>query len=142
MADVTTEQFNSDGYLRARFNDVHQETPNADSVGHRAFQSVSGTSLRVLDYGCGPVVQNSISAAARASEIVFCEANRTAVEKWLKKDPAAFDRTPHFNYVVQTLEGKGEEHMTEREEKLRKVARGPVRPSDRGLLSNPLRRNH
>ena len=48
------------------------------------------------------------------------------MKKWLRKDPAAFNWSPHFDYVVQTLEGKGEKEAREREETLRKVVTGVV----------------
>ena len=132
MADSPAELFDSDAYLRTRFSsDVARSIRMwAPLRGfHKAFESLTGSSLKILDYGCGPVIQNSISAAAHASEIVFCdiaESNLEAVRKWLKNDPAAFDWTPHFDYVVQLLEGKGEKEAREREAKLRAVAKGPV----------------
>ena len=132
MADSPAELFDSDAYLRTRFSsDVAKSIRMwAPLRGfHKAFESLTGSSLKILDYGCGPVIQNSISAAAHASEIVFCDVagpNLEAIQKWLKNDPAAFDWTPHFDYVVQTLEGKGEKEARGREAKLRAVAKGPV----------------
>ena len=38
----------------------------------------------------------------------FAEVNRKAVQQWVDKDPRAFDWSPHFDHVVQKLEGKGE----------------------------------
>ena len=82
--------------------------------------------LKVLDFGSGPVIQNCISASAFASEIVFCDifsSNREAVQKWLDGAPDAFDWSPHFDYVVKALEGRGEEEAREREERMRKVSK-------------------
>ena len=95
---------------------------------HGTFQTIgaSADSLRVLDFGCGPVLQNSISAVPYASEIVFCDfaaPNREAINKWLRNDPDAFNWSPKFDYVVKTLEGKGEKETREREERMRKVAK-------------------
>ena len=104
--------FDVDDYLETRYKD---ETDKARiqfllSCFHEVFQSLP-FSLTVLEYGSGPVIQYSISAAAHASEIVFsdiAESNREAVRKWLRRDPTAFNWSPRFDYVVQTLEGKGE----------------------------------
>ena len=97
---------------------------------HDLFQQFSTrNSLRVLDYGCGPAILNSISAAAYASEMVFSDIssyNRAAIQKWLRRDPDAFNWSPHFDYVVKTLEGKGEKEAREREDLLRKKANGVV----------------
>ena len=120
--------FVADDYLEARYKDV----PTNDRVHfllngfHEVFQSLPH-SLKILDYGSGPVIQNCISAAPHASEIVFsdiAESNREAVRKWLGRDPTAFNWSPHFDYVVQTLEGKGEKEAREREEMLRKLVKG------------------
>ena len=104
---------------------------------HKAFcrliseeQKVSSQSdkIRVLDYGCGPSICYTISAAGipNVSEIVLAEytvRNREAVQQWLDKDPSGFDWSPYFKYVVQTLEGKAEEQVTEREERMRRLVK-------------------
>ena len=76
--------------------------------------------VRVLDYGCGPSITCVISAAGipSVSEIVLAEytaRNREAIQQWLDKDPSAFDWSPYFKHVVQTLEGKTEQQVAERE---------------------------
>ena len=86
------------------------------------------TKIRVLDYGCGPSIAYTISAAGipNVSEIVLAEytaRNREAVQQWLDKDPSAFDWSPYFKYVVQTLEGKTEEQVAEREERMRSLVK-------------------
>ena len=127
---VDHRSFVADDYLESRYKNV----PANDRVQfllngfHEVFQSLP-YSLKVLDYGSGPVIQNCISAAAHASEIVFsdiAESNCEAVRKWLRRDPTAFNWSPHFDHVVQTLEGKGEKEAREREEMLRKVVKGVV----------------
>ena len=68
-------------------------------------------SLKVLDYGTGPVICYVISAAGRQSEIILSDpahANREALKKWLLNEPSAFDWTLHFNHVVQKLEPDAE----------------------------------
>ena len=89
----------------------------------------NGEGLSVLDYGCGPVIAWVISAAGLASEIVLAEytdKNRKAVQQWLDGDPAAFDWSHYFKYVVQKLEGKSEEDVIKREKQLRKVVKAVV----------------
>ena len=127
MADT----FDTLGYLKQRI-----EEPNNQRVTyvleqlHRVIGDYTtkkcGSQLKVLDFGSGPVVQNSISAAAFASEIVFSDisyANREAVQKWLDGDADAFNWSPHFDYVVKTLEGKGEKEARKREQRLRKISK-------------------
>ena len=92
--------------------------------------------VRVLDYGCGPVIANTISAAGipNVSEIVLAEytaRNREAVQQWLDKDPSAFNWSPYFKYIVQTLEGKTEQQVDEREERMRSLVK--VVPCDISL---------
>ena len=121
--------FHAAAYLQHRYGDVHKQRArySLDHL-HEVFGSahIKGGSFKVLDYGSGPVIQNCISAAAFASEIIFCDispANREAIQKWLDRDTDAFDWSPHFDYVVKTLEGRSEEEAREREERMRKVAR-------------------
>ena len=90
---------------------------------HEFYHSYGSTScLKVLDYGAGPTVLYSISAALQASEIVlsdYTEQNRAALQHWLKDAPEAHDWTPFFKYVVQSLEGLGEEEVAKRQEDVR-----------------------
>ena len=121
----------ADDYLYTRYSNIAAKERVQFQLDclHDLFQQFSTRELRVLDYGCGPVVQHSISAAAYASEIVFCDISsscREEIQKWLRKDPDAFNWSPHFDYVVKNLEGKGEKEAREREELLRKKTNGVV----------------
>ena len=121
----------ADDYLSTRYSNIAAKERVQFQLDrlHDLFQQFSTRELRVLDYGCGPVIQHSISAAPYASEIVFCDISsscRAAIQKWLTKDPDAFNWSPHFDYVVKTLEGKGEKEAREREELLRKKTNGVV----------------
>ena len=83
-------------------------------------------SCKILDYGCGPVIAFGISAAGKAqvSEIVLAEytpKSREAIQQWLDKDALAFNWSPYFNYVVRNLEGKSEQDVVSREERLRSL---------------------
>ena len=82
--------------------------------------------IRVLDYGCGPVVCNIISAAGLpgVSEIVLAEhteRNRWAIQQWLDRDPSAFDWSPYFRYVTNRVEEKSELEAIVREDKVRSL---------------------
>ena len=119
-------------YLQRRFGDLNDQ--RATYVLGQLHTVLNGFmtkkrsdgELRVLDFGSGPVIQNSISAAAFASEIVFSDissSNREAIQKWLDGDADAFNWSPHFDYVVKTLEGKGEKEAREREQRMRKISK-------------------
>ena len=122
-------EFDAMCYLHSRYGDVTVEDRVQFQLKalHRLFRSFPHEScLKIVDFGCGPVIQHSISAASRAAEIVFAdiaESNRLAIKKWLRNDPDAFDWSPHFDYVVQILEGKEKEEAREREKKLRHIAK-------------------
>ena len=95
---------------------------------HEAFQRVQDN-VKVLDYGAGPSLLPSIAAASKASEIVlaeYVESNHKLLREWLDGDPAAYDWTPHFNYVVRDLEGKGGEEVALRQEKVRNIVKAVV----------------
>ena len=85
--------------------------------------------IKVLDYGSGPSILATISAASKASEIVlsdYTERNRDAINQWLKKDAEAVDWSPHFSYVVEKLEKKSKQEASERQEQVRRVVKAVV----------------
>ena len=119
--------FDAENYLKSRFSNVNVPGRILFPLEcfHEAFQCLP-SSLKVLDYGAGPVIMSIISAARTASEIVLsdlAESNLEALRKWLRRDAEAFDWSPYFDHVVQTLEGKGEEEAREREERLRETVK-------------------
>ena len=119
-------------YLRTRFGNVDAKDRVQFQLNklHELFQSFSSDGAaagpKVLEFGSGPVIQHGISVAAFAAEIVFSDissANREAIQKWLDGDADAFNWSPHFDYVVKTLERKGEKEAREREQRLRKISK-------------------
>ena len=83
----------------------------------------------MLDYSSGSAMVATISAATKASEIILSEYSsdcRKVLREWLDRDPAAFDWTPHFTYVVQELEGGGESEVKERQEIVRTLVNAVV----------------
>ena len=103
---------------------------------HKFFHSVPlpQAELKLLDFGCGPVIANVISASQYVSDIVLAEytpQGRVLLEQWLKRDPSfTFDWSPHFKYIVQTLEGRSEAEVKEREESLCQKIKAIVQCSD------------
>ncbi len=99
------------------------------SLGARS-PSSSQPSLKVLDFGAGPVIMCAISAARFASEIVlsdYAESCRAAVNQWLQGDPNAHDWTPYFQHVVRILEGNATEgEVAARQELVRAAIKAVV----------------
>ena len=124
--------FNPIAYLIDRYSNPESDT--ATSFGnfllncfHKFFMNYSPSpttqdKVTLLDYGCGPVVCNIISASNHVSEITMAEytpQSRILLEQWMKEGAMEkFDWTPHFKYIVQTLEGKTENEAKEREKEL------------------------
>ena len=149
MTDSTdySQGFDVSSYLFERYSspggacktyDVHveiQHTIHGFAVKnlHDFFQKKSLPSstseFKVLDFGCGPVIANVISAARVATEVVlaeYTEEGRSAVRMWLEEDPNAFNWSPYFKHVVQTLEGGTVKAAEEREKRLRSIMTGVV----------------
>ena len=100
---------------------------------HKFFTQKHSTSkvvpLKVLDYGCGPVLAYDISAAGGNAEVVLAEYDesyRNALQDWLDHSPSAWDWSPYIKHVVCDLEGKGDSEVLKREESLRKAIKAVV----------------
>lgn len=93
------------------------------------FSQRHGETLKILDYGCGPVIANIISAVGLVDLDVQCtlaeftENSRIALHQWLDGEPTAWNWTPYFKYIVQILEGKEDEDVMKREASLRKAVK-------------------
>ncbi|XP_073459219.1 indolethylamine N-methyltransferase-like isoform X1 [Aquarana catesbeiana] len=78
----------------------------------------------LIDFGGGPTIYQLLSACEVFKNIIssdFVENNRAEVEKWLRKDPDAFDWTPIVKMVCE-LEGNSDsESCKKKEEKLRRT---------------------
>ncbi|XP_063799296.1 nicotinamide N-methyltransferase-like isoform X2 [Pseudophryne corroboree] len=75
----------------------------------------------LIDFGAGPTIYHLLSACEVFNNIItsdFLEQNRRELQKWLKKDPDAFDWTPIVKYVCE-LENNSD-NWREKEEKLRR----------------------
>ena len=99
---------------------------------HDFYQSHYGSTLsrlKILDIGCGPVIAYVITAASYASEIVLSEytaSSRREITQWIHKDPSAHDWTPYFKYIVKDIEGKSDEEVALRQEKVRNAIKSVV----------------
>ena len=129
-----SREFDVDTYLSVGYNPGNIIYEFTLQELHEPFQSqpdaaCTGAEFRVLDYGCGPVIANIISAARVASEIVlaeYTEQGRTAVRSWLDSNPNSFNWSPFHKYVVQTLEGGSADAAEEREKRLRSIVKAVV----------------
>ena len=128
-------KFSPSAYLETRYSKSPGEYKFRAFVFqqlHSFFDSVTAsgsTDFKVLDYGCGPAIANVISAARVATEVIFAEyteKNRTEINHWIENDPSAWNWGPHFEYIVQTMEGKGAQETIEREKRLRSTIRAVV----------------
>ena len=77
----------------------------------------------LLEFGSGPYIHTLISAAPHVSKIYhtdYLEQCRKEALLWKNKDPKAYDWSPYFQFVVNTLEGQsGIDAATRRQELLR-----------------------
>ena len=126
-------------YIKAKYAIVNDWNSQPLKLLHNIFQSYGSTpaGLKVLDFGCGPVPIYQCSSPLHASEIVFAEyteRNRNTLQMWLDNDPNAPDFTALFKYVVQDLEGKGEDEVVKRQDDLRRLVKGVI-PCD--ILHDP-----
>ena len=126
-------------YIKNKYAVVTDWNSQPLKLLHNIFQSYGSTpaGLKVLEFGCGPVPIYQCSSPLHASEIVFAEyteRNRNTLQMWLDNDPNAPDFIALFKYVVQNLEGKGEEEVVKRQDDLRRLVKGVI-PCD--ILRDP-----
>ena len=118
-------------YIKDKYAVVNDWNSQPLKLLHNIFQSYGSTpaGLKVLEFGCGPVPIYQCSSPLHASEIVFAEyseRNRNTLQIWLNNDPNAPDFTALFKYVVQDLEGKGEDETVKRQNDLRRLVKGVI----------------
>ena len=93
------------------------------------YSTFNGVPLKVLDYGCGPVLAYDISAAGANAEIVLAEYDEkylNTLQDWFNHSPSAWDWTPYIKRVVCDLEGRDESEVQKREVILRKAIKAIV----------------
>ena len=90
---------------------------------------VSTESLSVLDVGTGPSIDQIISVAPYAYQIILAEyaaSNRTELKAWLENEKSAHDWMPHFKKIITEVEGKDETEVEKRVAMVRKRVRAVV----------------
>ena len=115
------ETFDPTVYLKKCFNDPDDRPLSRFALEnlHKFFQSYKrfqqAQPLKVLDYGCGPVIANVISAAGLHPDIILAEftaSSREVIQQWLTNPQMGWDWSRYFEYVVHTLEGKSNERLS------------------------------
>ena len=117
-------------YLDHAFNNPNSRLKRDRSLRYcyEGLQSLPD-GLRILDYGTGPSLHQTVITAAKASEIVLSDysaTNREAIRLWLEDDRSAFDWLPHFRSAMSELENAGERELLERVEKIRRIVKAVV----------------
>ena len=118
------DKFNASAYLLEYAN--IQNSQHMLRCFHSAFQDIPG-GITVLDYGSGPSIKGTISAAAKASEIILSDyspANLKVAQDWITNGTHSFSWDPHFSYVVKDLEGGGDDEIAQRKQDVRKTVKG------------------
>ncbi|CAI5795392.1 nicotinamide N-methyltransferase-like [Podarcis lilfordi] len=126
--DFYAGHFNPKDYLDTYYNfSSGKENKNAFLFFflknlHQAFilDDIKGDTL--IDIGSGPTIYQFLSACESFREIVatdYCDQNREEMQRWLRKEPGAFDWSPVVKYVCE-LEGNREK-WEEKEEKVRRA---------------------
>nr|XP_056716363.1 nicotinamide N-methyltransferase-like [Euleptes europaea] len=91
----------------------------------------------LIDIGSGPTIHQFLSACECFREIIatdYTDQNREEMQRWLKKEPGAFDWSPVVKYVCE-LEGDREK-WAQKEEKVRRTIKQVLKCDVTGL--NPL----
>ncbi|XP_004689302.1 PREDICTED: nicotinamide N-methyltransferase [Condylura cristata] len=128
--DTYLSHFNPRDYLEKYYNFGSKQSSENKILRHLlkslfkifCVDGVKGDLL--IDIGSGPTIYQLLSACESFKEIIasdYTDQNLKELEKWLKKEPGAFDWTPVVNYVCE-LEG-GRVKGPEKEEKLRQVVK-------------------
>ena len=129
MAQDSSEVWSS--YLVDYYSEIdeyHEFSLNCLDQFFKSYQPPAG-GAELLEFGGGGVVSNLISAVPKCKGVVygeFREDDREAINRWLRKDPSAFNWQPFFSYVVRTLEGGTEKDIEERKELLRNTVKAVV----------------
>ncbi|KAL8173526.1 UNVERIFIED_CONTAM: hypothetical protein K2H54_004944 [Gekko kuhli] len=91
---------------------------------HKAFHSGGLKGDTLIDIGSGPTIYQFLSACESFREIIatdFTDQNREEMQRWLRKEPGAFDWSPVGKYACE-LEGDREK-WAQKEEKVRRTVK-------------------
>lgn len=101
---------------------------------HRFYQTFhnewDNSSAILLELGGGPCIYDFISATPYVAEIYHSDYIKSCCDEvllWKNRDCNAYDWSPYFKYVVNTLEGKSDlDAVVERETKLRSALKSSI----------------
>ncbi|KAM5142363.1 nicotinamide N-methyltransferase-like [Mantella aurantiaca] len=91
---------------------------------HETFTSGCVKGDLLIDFGAGPTIYHLLSACEAFDNIItsdFLEQNRAQLQKWLRKDPDAFNWTPIVKLVCELEGNSDDESCKKKEEKLRRT---------------------
>ncbi|XP_053125719.1 nicotinamide N-methyltransferase-like [Hemicordylus capensis] len=128
--DVYDQHFAPKEYLKTYYSFSSGSSTEKDvltftlSKLHQVFitDGIKGDTL--IDVGSGPTIYQFLSACESFREIIasdYTDQNREEMQRWLRKEPDAFDWSPVVKYVCE-LEGDREK-WKEKEEKVRRAIR-------------------
>nr|XP_056716364.1 nicotinamide N-methyltransferase-like [Euleptes europaea] len=120
------EHFDARDYLETYYTfSPEKEAENALATFtmknlHKSFFGGGLKGDTLIDIGSGPTIYQFLSACEFFREIIasdYTDQNREEMQRWLKKEPGAFDWSPVVKYVCE-LEGDREK-WAQKEEKVR-----------------------
>ncbi|KAM6201540.1 indolethylamine N-methyltransferase [Rhynchocyon petersi] len=130
-------------YLTTYYNFNEGPSPEAEMLKfnleclHKTFGPGGLKGDTLIDIGSGPTIYQLLAACESFRDITmsdFTDRNREELEKWLKKDPGAYDWTPAVKLACE-LEGDSG-RWREKEEKLRSTVKRVLKCD--ANLSSPL----
>lgn len=84
---MATEGYNG-SFNPSKYNVLPDDKVFLIQCLHKFYSTLNSRgNLKILDYGCGPSLENDISAATKAAEITmadYCKPNRDHMKEWLK----------------------------------------------------------
>ncbi|CAF2014835.1 unnamed protein product [Rotaria magnacalcarata] len=79
---------------------------------------------RVLEFGCGPVLEGALLLAQYFNEIWLCDyapLNLQLIQEWKDNKLSAFDWKPYFNFILDKIPQDNRKNLVEYEAKLRQA---------------------
>lgn len=141
--DEYQKYFSPRDYLATYYNFEHDPSPETEMIKfnlrclHKTFGPGGLRGETLIDVGSGPTIYQVLAACEAFSDITlsdFTDRNREELQKWLRKDPGAFDWTPALKFACE-LEGHSG-LWQEKAEKLRATVKRVLKCDVN--LSNPL----
>ncbi|XP_003788601.1 indolethylamine N-methyltransferase [Otolemur garnettii] len=141
--DEYQNHFLPQDYLATYYNFNAGPSPEFDMLKfnleclHKTFGPGGLQGDTLIDIGSGPTIYQVLAACESFRDITlsdYTDRNRQELEKWLRKEPGAYDWSPAVKFACE-LEGNSS-RWQEKEEKLRAVVKRVLKCNV--LLGNPL----